>query len=248
MPPTNLALLIAYDGTCFSGWQNNGRARSVELEISTILQQVLQQPIKLQAASRTDAGVHAEGQVVQFCCYNPPSSLKKSLAALLPKDISVLDLWTAKEDFHPTLHCKKKEYHYNLCYAEEHLPSRRFFEWHYPSLLQLEKIERAASSLQGVHSFKAFCNQRKNLCYSSYERELYRVEVIAMAGKRLRFEIEGDRFLYKMARNIVGTLVWIGCGKMSLDQLSLLFKTQDRRLGAVTAPAHGLTLKKVTYG
>lgn len=241
-------MTVAYDGGAFFGWQDNLQQRSVEAELRKVLEKILQQPIRLQAASRTDVGVHAEGQIVNFLIDLPQidlPALQYSINSLVPEDIVVTSLWEAAADFHPTLNSIRKEYHYLLCSCEVQLPLRRHFEWHYFCVLDIERVRQAAQALVGTHNFQAFCNQRKGLNYTDYRRTLFRLDCIELSDQCYRFELEGDAFLYKMARNIMGALVYVGCGRMTLTELSELLVHGDRTLGAVTAPAHGLTLKRV---
>lgn len=246
----NIALVIAYDGTRYLGWQATKEGLSIEQELQNVLQQILQEPIILQAASRTDAGVHALGQAVNFYTRSTRLDLlqlHKSLNQLLPSDISVLKIDEAKTNFHPTLDCTGKEYHYYICNDIAQLPQFRLYSWHYSYPLDQNLMLQAAKNFLGEHDFSAFCNSRKNAHYEHKVRYISRLDIISLPRKRLRIEIAGNHFLYKMVRNLAGTLAYIGRGKISPNQIKQILSTKDRTLAGVTAPGHGLHLAKVFY-
>lgn len=234
----NLKLTIAYEGTSFLGWQKTRMGPSIEEELEKTLSQILQHPVNLQAASRTDAGVHAEGQVVNFFTDSALElpRLQKSLNGLLPKDISVLHIEQEKEDFHPTLDCTAKEYHYHFCLGSTQLPFRRRFSWHYSYPVDLEAMRCEAKALVGKHDFSAFTNEKEEDCV----REIFDIEIFPDT-----IRVVGNRFLYKMVRNIVGTLIYIGSCKLA--NLAEIIESKDRTRAGMTAPAHGLILKRVIY-
>lgn len=246
----NIKLILAYDGTAYLGWQKTNMGPSIEATLQTVLEQILQQPIILQAASRTDAGVHAIGQVVNFLANHPVTDrhrLKISLNSLLPKDLTVTDVQEASLSFHPTLDCCGKEYRYYLCYGSTQLPHHRFYSWHYPYRLEISEMRSAISDLTGQHDFTAFCNTKKNSHYKDFLREVTDIKIVEMEKERLCIIVKGNHFLYKMVRNIVGTLVYVGRGKISREQLSQVLENKDRRAAGMTAPAHGLFLQEVFY-
>ena len=159
---SNIRLTLSYLGTLYLGWQKTRMGPSIEEALEKALSQILQESISLQAASRTDAGVHAEGQVVNFFTKQEKLDLKrlqKSLNGLLPKEISVIDISFAPDPFHPTLDVLGKEYHYHLCCSTVQLPFYRHVSWHFPYLLDLQKMQDAAQLLVGKHDFSAFCNE-----------------------------------------------------------------------------------------
>jgi len=244
----NIKLILAYLGTSFVGWQKTPLGPTIEEALENVLQQILQHPVKLQAASRTDAGVHAQGQVVNFTTTKPicVGVLQHSLNGMLPKEISVLKAKEMPEEFHPTLSCIKKTYAYRICYGPWQLPFHRHTSWHFPYPLSLEQMRKAAAHLIGTHDFSTFCNDR-----ALWDRDpvchIESIAVVEEMSERIRIEITGDHFLYKMARNIAGTLAYVGCGKIDPDQIPAILANQDRTLAGMTAPAHGLTLKQVYY-
>lgn len=245
----NLRLLIAYDGTAYLGWQKTKIGPSIEETIEKAFSQVLQHSVHMQAASRTDAGVHALGQVANFFTDKdvPLDKLKYSVNCILPKDIAVKALEEAADVFHPTLDCKSKEYHYRVCYGKIQMPHQRAYEWHFPRKLDIAAIKEAIPMLTGEHDFSAFCNIRDADYYAHYRRFLQSIEVIEQPHDCLRFEIKGNNFLYKMVRNLVGTLAYVGCGKIPKEQVAGILSSQDRTRAGITAPAHGLCLHKIDY-
>ncbi len=243
---SNIKCTIAYSGSRYFGWQKTREGPSIESALQESLERLLQHPVLLQAASRTDRGVHAEAQVVNF--FSPTkdlSTLERALRATLPSDISLIRLEKAKVDFHPTLDCLSKEYHYQICNHFVQLPFYRAISWrfHYP--LRLDLMQLAANDFIGFHNFTSLSNER--VSEEKAFRRIFRISVCPLMDNRLKIEIEGESFLYKMVRNLVGTLVYVGCGKISLREASQILSSRDRRLAGVTAPSHGLCLKKVSY-
>lgn len=246
----NIKLIIAYDGKAYLGWQKTHMGPNIEATLQKVIEQILQHPAPLQAASRTDAGVHAEGQVVNFFTSKPHLDLNKfrtSLNSLLPKDIVVLQTEFAPISFHPTLDCISKEYRYFLCLGPTQLPHYRFYSWHVPCFLNLEAIQKSLPFLIGNLDFAAFCNTKKNAKYINYIRKIQEIGLIILENNRLCFRIKGNHFLYKMVRNIVGTLVDIGRGRLSLEILPAILRSRHRAKAGITAPAHGLFLHQVFY-
>lgn len=241
---SNIKLIIAYEGTHYLGWQKTAMGPSIEEELEKVLTQILRHPVALQAASRTDAGVHAEGQVVNFFTEveMPLERLQKSLNGLLPKDISVLKIELADKSFHPTLDSRGKEYHYSICLGSTQLPFHRNFSWHFSYPVNLEEMKKAAKHLKGRHDFSAFTNERQE----DNVREIFDI-MIEPSADRLKIRVSGNNFLYKMVRNIVGTLLYVGCGKLSSEELPAILASRDRTRAGVTAPALGLILKEVYY-
>jgi tRNA pseudouridine38-40 synthase len=157
----NLKFTIAYDGTHYLGWQKTQEGPSIEESLQQVLEQIFQEPISLQAASRTDAGVHALGQVVNCHVQKllvTEERLHISLNSLLPADIRLLSCEIAPNHFHPTLDCKMKEYHYWICTCPVQLPHNRFTSWHVHQPLDFAAMEQSAKLLTGEHDFADFCN------------------------------------------------------------------------------------------
>lgn len=223
----NIKLTLSYHGTPFLGWQKTKTGPSIEQHLQQALHTLLEHKVVLQAASRTDAGVHAKGQIVNFNSSHMPD--QSALNALLPEEIRVLEMTRAEDTFHPTIDAKGKEYHYLITNHPFQLPFDLDCAWHFPYLLNLELMKKAAKELIGTHDFSSFCNQSP----SNPEDKTRTLTQIAIHPTQdgFRFEIKGHSFLYKMVRNLVGNLAYIGAGKSK----------------KMTAPAHGLTLKKVYY-
>jgi tRNA pseudouridine38-40 synthase len=245
----NIKLVLTYDGTSFFGWQETKEGRSIEGTLSQALEQILQEKVNLQAASRTDRGVHALGQVVNFITSKQftLNELKKSLNSLLPNDLRVISLNETDPLFHPTTSAIGKEYHYHLTYGEIQLPHLRLYAWHVPGQLNFEKMREGASYLLGTHDFSAFCNMRKNLNYTDKVRRIEELEILSMEEGKLKVMIRGNHFMYKMVRNIVGTLVYVGLGKLQPQDLLKILHSKCRPCAGVTAPAHGLHLHQIFY-
>lgn len=246
----NLKLVIAYDGTAYKGWQKNAIGQSIEGTLQQVLEQILQHPVSLQAASRTDAGVHARGQVVNFFTTSDNIVLKRlriSLNQLLPSDIVVLEIEHVPEQFHPTTDVLSKEYQYMICYGKVQMPEDRLYSWHLPYSLDIASMRAAAQFFCGEFDFKAFCNFKKNEMYKDYIRSLTTVEIDEFSTNRLQIRITGKNFLYKMVRNIVGTLVYVGREKIAISEVPKILASKDRTQAGMTAPALGLTLHKINY-
>jgi tRNA pseudouridine38-40 synthase len=250
MLPVNHKLLVAYDGTNYFGWQKTKSGPSIEEALEKALEQILQEKISLQAASRTDRGVHAIGQVVDFHSAKPITDYSKFLIganALLPPDIAVIQAEEAPPGFHPTLNVETKTYEYAICYGKVQLPQHRLYSWHFHYPLNIEMMQKSASKLEGTHDFSAFCNQKNNEEYDNHIRSILSISIDPIGEERLVIRVTGNHFLYKMVRNIVGTLAYVGCGKLIPEDVERILSLHDRTLAGMTAPAEGLTLSHITY-
>ncbi len=243
----NVRLLVAYDGTSFLGWQKTKMGPSVEETLGLTIEQIFQHPITLQAASRTDAGVHANGQVVNFFTEKQfdPSKLLISLNSLLPSSIRILEVRKAPSTFHPTLDAKGKEYRYKICYGKVQMPLHRYDSWHLHEQLDLNRMHEAIPYLLGKRDFSAFCNTRRHAPIKDRECTLERITIEEIERERLLICLFGNRFLFRMARNLVGTVVDVGRGRLELEAIPDLFEVGKRSQAGVCAPAHGLTLFQV---
>ncbi len=151
------------------------------------------------------------------------------------------------EAFHPTLDCHSKEYHYYVCYGPIQFPHNRFYSWHVPYPLDIIPMFQAIPFLTGTHDFSTFCNFKKNASYTDFIRTVHQISIDEFAPSRLRFRLVGNHFLYKMVRNLVGTMIYVGRGKLQVDDIPNIIESHDRTQAGTTAPAHGLFLHKVTY-
>ena len=165
--------------------------------------------------------------------------------SLLPEDIRVYAMQIMPLSFHPTLESLGKEYHYHVSTTPWLSPFQRHFMWHFPKKLELELMQKASLHLLGKKDFSALTNTRKP-DYENRVREIFSID-ITQEGENFCFRIRGDHFLYKMVRNIVGTLCYVGCGKLSIDAIEKILESKQRAQAGMTAPACGLVLKKVYY-
>ncbi len=249
---SHLVLLVAYDGTSYYGWQKTSKGPSIEGTLEDALQQILQEPIRLQAASRTDRGVHAVWQVVDFTISKPYPDLyrlKVSLNQLMAPDIRCLDVAEAPyETFHPTLDVIRKRYRYYISTGIVQPPHLRFTHWHIRRPLDRDLLRESAKLFIGTHDFRGMCNRRADLNEEDTVRSVFSVDVHEKGNSDLlAISIEADNFLYKMARNIVGTMAWTALGKTPLTHITTALTSRERSCAGVTAPAHGLFLERVFY-
>ena len=237
---------LAYDGTNFAGWQMQAGPRTVQGVLEDALQPIENRRVIVHAAGRTDAGVHAAGQVVSFSLTSaiPPDALLRALNVRLPEDARVMQVEEAAPDFHARFHARRKTYHYAIFNGLVVPPQRRHFVWHVPQLLDVDAMDAAAQALVGEHDFAAF--QAAGGEVSSTRREIFASHV---AGSELDviYEVTGTGFLRHMVRNIVGTLVDIGRSRRPIDDIRRVLESRDRTLASATAPPHGLSLVSVDY-
>lgn len=243
----NYKLVISYDGSSFFGYQKTRDRPTVEERLQSVLETILQHKIKLQAASRTDAGVHALYQVVNF--HSDISfdreRLLISLNQMLPKSIRALSIEPVSKSFHPTLDNFGKVYQYNICNTSIQSPFERLTSWHKHQKLDTQMMQLAKKHFLGTLDFMSFTNFRKTP-HKSTICTLDSIDIIT-EDERIFIYVKGDHFLYKMVRNIVGTLFDVGSGKISPDAIPEIFEKKQRFFAGVTAPAHGLFLYKVFY-
>lgn len=240
---------IAYQGTRYGGWQIQKNTRAIQEEIENSLDILLKKKTPIVGSGRTDAGVHAREQVAHFTTEETLDLYRFQYAmnALLPKDIRILWMEEALEDFHARFSAKKKIYHYHLHLHPVINPFQREYAYHLPYPISKALIRDAASYFLGTHDFTAFSNQAdRGSCSRDPVRTLYRLDVVE-EPEGIRLEFEGDGFLYKMVRTIVGTLLEVGKGKLKVDQIPVIFESRNRSLAGNAAPPHGLFLVKVFY-
>ncbi len=249
---SHLVFQIAYDGTHYFGWQKTVYGPSIEEELEKALQQIFQEHISLQAASRTDRGVHAEGQVVDCTTSKPCPDLNRltvSLNQLLPSDIRCRRVIAAPSAaFHPTLDVVRKEYRYLIGTGSVLLPHHRHTHWHVHRPFNRSLLEASAQLFLGTHDFRGLCNRRADLDEENTIRTVFSINIDEDKQKNeVSISIEGDHFLYKMARNIVGTMMWAAQERLPLLTIQAALQTRQRSLAGVTAPACGLFLANVYY-
>jgi tRNA pseudouridine38-40 synthase len=240
-------LRIAYDGTAYCGWQKTGAQPSIQGALEQAIGQISRQTVQIVGASRTDTGVHAEGQIAHadLVWSQPLDQLQRGCNALLPPDIRVLQVELVLPTFHATLDAQAKEYRYWIETAPVCDPHTARTHWHLPGPLDLPAMRQAAEQLIGERDFATFCNAR-SLWKKGTERHLQAC-AIEIQGSRLCIAVTGNQFLYKMVRNLVGTMVYIGRGKIDLEQLPQILASGHRPQAGITAPAHGLILHHIYY-
>ena len=242
-------LLISYDGTCYGGWQYQPNTTTIQAVIENAFFILFKKKIAVIGSSRTDAGVHALGQVAQVVLEEDinPKELLYRLNGILPHDIRIHSMVEVPLDFHVRFDALKKTYHYFLCTELFHNPCQRGYAYHIKHKIDISLLELACTYFVGTHNFKAFANENsKGAAQSSPIKTLYSVKAIKHPGG-LRIEFEGNGFLYKMVRNIVGTLLACGKGKLDPRQIPSLFEGEDRRMLPKSAPAHALFLIHIEY-
>ena len=250
-PLLKFRLVIAYDRANYEGWQVQKTGLGVQQRLEEALKQLFPNAGRIHGSSRTDTGVHALGMVAHFEVPKAEFRMttRKLLIAInacLPPDIRVMAANRASTKFHARFDARGKQYRYSVWNHSAMNPLLRSQAWHVPGVLDLDAMRRAAKLLVGRHDFKSFAANR-NYEMESNVRTLTRCEV-RRSGPALTFIIEGDGFLYKMCRGIVGTLVQAGLGKFSSEEVRAMLEAKDRRAAGMTAPAHGLVLWKVFYG
>lgn len=240
-------LRVAYDGTAYSGWQIQQNAVTVEQRLKEALEELFAAPIELTGASRTDAGVHARGNVAVFDVDTrmPAEKIAYALNTRLPEDIRVVRSSEAAPDFHPRYAECVKTYEYKIWNAEFPDPTVRLYSHFEYRNLDAERMNEAARFLVGEHDFTSFCSAGAQV--QSKVRTVYSAEVWR-DGPMITVRVTGNGFLYNMVRIIAGTLIKAGQGIILPDGVKKALDGRDRGLAGPTAPARGLTLVKIDYG
>lgn len=243
---TTYCLILQYDGSRYKGWQRlPGTAQTVQGRVEAVLSEIFSEPVEIHGSGRTDAGVHALGQVVSFTAPELPlSKIMPQLRHLLPRDIGAISLRYAPDRFHARLCAVEKTYIYRLWNSHQPDVFQRHYRTAFPRKLDEEKMRRAAEYLLGTHDFLAFCSN-KHFKKSSV-RTLRRLELIR-EGEELRFELTADGFLYNMVRIIVGTLLEVGLGLRAPESMAEILQSRKRSQAGETAPPEGLCLLEVRY-
>jgi tRNA pseudouridine38-40 synthase len=243
-----IRLTLAYDGTGFRGWarQRDPSIRTIEGVVSAHFERVLQESVKLSVAGRTDAGVHARGQVASFTTASSvrPEQLQKALNGVLAPELVVVDAAYAPEGFDARFSAKAREYVYRIHEAALPDPFTARFEWHRPGDLRLGPMREAARLLVGEHDFASFCRPPGG--DRSTVRDLRRLTV-GRQGDVLSIRAVANAFLHRMVRSLVGTLVAVGDGELEAAAMPEILDARDREAAGQPAPARGLTLERVSY-
>lgn len=239
-------LIVEYDGTDYHGWQVQPNGPTIQAVLEEAVARMLGERVRVAAAGRTDAGVHASGQVVSFILARAVDAvvLQRGLNALTPRDVSVRAAAVVEDDFDPRRAARSREYIYRIWNAPWASPFWRRYAWHIASPLDVAAMHAAAEQLVGEHDFSSF---RAAGCDAAHPiRRVLRSEV-ACADHLVTYTIEATAFLRHMVRNMVGTLVEVGTAARRADTLCELLAAADRTLAGPTAPANGLCLTRVTY-
>jgi tRNA pseudouridine38-40 synthase len=244
-----IRLLIAYDGTGFRGWaaQREPHVRTVQRELESVIERVLGEPPRLTVAGRTDAGVHARGQVASFRTDSPvaPEQLRSAVNGALGPEIVVREAELAADGFDARFDATAREYRYVIDTAEVPDPFTARFRWHRPGTLSVPKMRAAARQLVGEHDFSSFCRQPGGA--RSTVRHLRTLRVVR-DGEVVTITARADSFLHQMVRSLTGTLVSAGAGKVEPSDVASILAARDRAAAPQLAPARGLTLERVIYG
>lgn len=242
----NIKLTIEYDGKDFNGWQKQPTKLNIQGTIEQAIKQITGEEVQLNASGRTDAGVHAFGQVANFKTNSqiPIDKFAIAINSRLKRSIVIKKAEEVEERFHSRLNCKKKTYRYVINNSTEGTAIYRNLETHIPQKLDVEKMKQAVKYFEGEHDFKAF--KASGTSSKSSVRTIYKAEVYK-EGDRVFIELTGNGFLYNMVRIIAGTLVDVGIGKIKPDEVPEIIKMQKRENAGKTLPPNGLYLLRVMY-
>lgn len=242
----NIVLRLAYDGTNYHGWQCQPNVPTIQETLTKAAERILNQPVKIHGAGRTDTGVHAMAQVANLHTDRrlEPKNLVRALNSVLPKDIRVQDCWEEDASFHARYSAKSKTYVYCIFNAPANSPFLERYVWHIPHELDVEAMGKALRTIIGEHDFSSF--KKQNEIYKSTVRLVMRARLIRR-GRLIYFIIEAQGFLRYMVRNIVGTLVPVGSGKITVHDFMEILGSKDRVAAGPTAPARGLFLRRIVY-
>lgn len=252
-----IKLLIEYDGTDYQGWQSQKSGRTLQDILRERIFSITGEQVKLTGAGRTDAGVHALGQVAVFETRSklPANTIMRALNAKLPQEIRILNSEETDSKFNPRYSALRKSYFYMIAIGTKQSVFFYRYLWDIKTRIDLDSMKEAASIILGEHDFSCFrgagCSS-KTPVKRIHSIDISRHEEIcfmtaAIKGDFIKIRIEADAFLRHMARNIVGTLVEIGRGKITSEIMKQILKSRDRRLAGPTAPAKGLFLEKIIY-
>jgi len=240
---------LMYDGTHYSGWQIQPHALSIQQLVQNAVRTLTREEANVIGSGRTDAGVHALEQVAHFRVVEKVhlEAFQRSINGILPKDIRLAKIEEVAPDFHAQRSALAKEYHYHLSFGPFVSPFERSYVWHVAWKLDLDLLRQAAAFFVGTHDFSSFTNSAHHgACAKNPVRTVTKVDVVEKPNS-LILEFKANGFLYKMVRNLVGTIVEVASGKRTLDELHHIMAAKDRRLAGHSAPAQGLFLVKVYY-
>lgn len=242
-------MLLAYDGTQYNGWQVQPNGVTIQEVLQEKLHILLKTKTSVTGAGRTDAGVHARGQVAHFRHDTELDlfRLRAGLNGLLPRDIRVKSIENAPSDFHARYSARNKVYHYHIHNGVVQDPFTRLYSWFLPQKLDIDRLRAGATAFTGTHNFSSFSNEAsRGAAAANPVRTVKRLDVI-VDGETIRLEFEAESFLYKMVRNITGFLVEIAKGKRVVEDVAAVLAAKDRRKAGLAAPPQGLFLIRVDY-
>ena len=243
----NYKLTIQYDGSRYDGWQKQGNTGStIQGELEEVLSRLCGTPVEVHGAGRTDAGVHAEGQIasVRLPDHLSAAEISEALNHYLPEDIAVAAVQAAEERFHARLSAKGKVYRYSIRMGGVPDVFRRKYQYRVEEPLDLTAMKQAAELLTGTHDFRSFCSNKR---YKKSTVRTVRTISIEANGSDLTLTFEGDGFLYNMVRILTGTLLEVGLGQRNAEEMPEILASLDRTRAGKTAPAQGLCLVEVKY-
>jgi len=245
----NIRLKLAYDGTNYHGFQRQALSYgpTVQGTLEAVWARLVEEEVTLAMAGRTDAGVHASGQIVNFMTSAriPEEKIPKAFNSLLPRDIRILQAECVPEEFNSRWSAKWKRYDYLI--DNKPIPEifKRLYAYHMPIPLNVNHMQQAANLLEGYHNFKTFAAAGGDS--KRFERTIYRCQISQEDNQFIRVSCAGDGFLYHMVRIIVGTLMDVGKGRTHPGEIPEIIASQERKRARMIAPAHGLTLVHVNY-
>jgi tRNA pseudouridine38-40 synthase len=242
----NISLVLEYDGTNYHGWQCQPNIITLQGVVQRSIEKILDHPVKIYAAGRTDTGVHAFGQVINFYTEKVIDivSIMKGLNSIMPGDIRVKDAREVEESFHARYSAKSKSYIYCIVNTRYHSPFNVRYTWHIPYVVNARFMNESIKEIIGVHDFSSF--KKKNEIYKRHEREVLKAGV-KRRGEFIYVFIEATGFLRYMVRNIVGTLVMVGEKKIGKEDFIAILQSKDRVNAGPMAPPQGLFLRKIRY-
>lgn len=243
----NYRMDIQYDGTRYGGWQKQKDTdNTIQGKIEDVLGRMCKNPVSIQGAGRTDAGVHARGQVANVFLDTDKTceEICSYLNQYLPEDIEITRVTKVEERFHSRLNAKEKVYQYRVVTGVHKNVFERKYQCPLHENLDVDAMKKATGYLEGTHDFKSFCSNKK--MKKSSVRTIFRIE-IEDAGQEVKFTFTGNGFLYNMVRILTGTLIEVGRGDRRPEEMPRILEGCDRSLAGFTAPARGLTLLEVRY-
>ncbi len=243
----NIKIVIEYDGTDYHGWQCQANLPTVQETIEDAIKQITKEKVKITGSGRTDAGVHAMGQVANFLTETQmdPETLRKALNSTLPRDISIIETQEVPDDFHAQFSSRSKVYEYRI-FNRPHRPAlQRNRVWHIPEKLDAGKMKEAAAYLEGTHDFSVFATA--DITVKTTVRTVKQIHVKKTREGTILVKIEAEGFLKRMVRMITGTLVQTGRGKLSPEGFGQILAEGQKTKNVFSAPPQGLFLKKVIY-